>query len=64
MKKRGIELAANRILVPGAQDTRGKICNADCHLESHVSCHNARAGTVTALVRAEVVAAAELLQAK
>jgi len=64
IEKHGTELAGVRRLALGTQDTRTNIRNVDCHLGSHVSCHDAHdnsAGTVSTLVLAEVIATAELL---
>lgn len=64
IEEHGTELAGVGRLALGAQNTRADIRNVDCHLRCHVAGHDAHdnsAGTVSALVLAEVVAAAELL---
>jgi hypothetical protein len=66
IEEHGTELAGVRGLALGAQNTRADVWNVDCHLGGHVGSHDAHdnsAGTVSALVLAEVVAAAELLAA-
>lgn len=64
VEEHGTKLAGIRRLALGAQYTRANIGNVDSHLGGHVTGHDAHddsAGTVGALVLAEVVAAAELL---
>lgn len=64
VEEHGTKLAGVRRLALGAENTRTDIRDVDGHLGSHVVGHDAHddgAGTVSALVLAEVVAAAELL---
>ena len=64
VEEHGTELAGIGRLALGAQNTRADVWNVDRHLRSHVAGHDAHdnsAGAVSALVLAEVVAAAELL---
>jgi hypothetical protein len=64
IEEHSAELAGVRRLALGTKDTRADVWNIDCHLGSHIGCHDAHdnsAGTVSTLVLAEVVTAAELL---